>query len=58
MEESWGDVAPGVDWNGGLPAIRVTKLFMGTSLADLNKAEGFQSLDHLPRFEDGEGSHV
>jgi hypothetical protein len=46
-QQTWRNVPPSVYWNGRAPAIRMTKLFMGAALTNLDESELLQDRNHL-----------
>ena len=51
-EKRRGNVAPGVDGNGGRAAVGMAELLVGASLAALREAQPLQDLNDFSGFED------
>jgi hypothetical protein len=56
-EQAGRNVSPLVHRHRGHAAVRVPKLFVGTTLPDLAKPQALEQRDHLTGFEDGHPGH-
>ena len=56
-QQDWRDISPVMERYGRSPAVRMSELFVTTSLSRFAEPEAFEDGHNLCRFEDGHITH-